>query len=96
MISFLVFSAGMARNIRSKKPVPAKPWKKLIWAGKGVWSLGVQMRNLPFTYCKFVYDKKRRHNSSQYVEEKHVLLLQVVHLHLLGDDYQLLKHIESN
>ena len=34
MISFLVFSAGMARDIRSKKPVPAKPWKKLISAEK--------------------------------------------------------------
>ena len=31
---FLVFIAGMARDIRSKKPVPAKPWKKLISAEK--------------------------------------------------------------
>ena len=34
MISFLVFFAGMARDIRSKKLVPAKPWKKLISAEK--------------------------------------------------------------
>ena len=31
---FLVFSAGMERDIRSKKPVLAKPWKKLISAEK--------------------------------------------------------------
>ena len=36
VIRFLVFSAGMARDILSKKPVPAKPWKKLISAGKKV------------------------------------------------------------
>ena len=36
MISFLVFSARMARDIRSKKPVPAKPWKKLISAEKSL------------------------------------------------------------
>ena len=34
VISFLVFSAGMARDIPSKKPVPVKPWKKLISAEK--------------------------------------------------------------
>ena len=33
---FLVFSAGMARNIRFKKPVPVKPWKKLISAEKNI------------------------------------------------------------
>ena len=31
---FFSFSAGMATDIRSKKPVPAKPWKKLISAEK--------------------------------------------------------------
>ena len=37
MISFLVFSAGMARDILLKKPVPAKPWKKLISAEKDIY-----------------------------------------------------------
>ena len=34
---FFSFSAGMARDICSKKPVPAKPWKKLISAEKQFW-----------------------------------------------------------
>ena len=66
MISFLVFSAGMARDILLKKPVPAKPWKKLISAEKGISVKQplVCVLSDPFTE---IFEDETYHSENQYL-----------------------------